>query len=287
MITTTLNANNEYTQSVTTSVPTYLLSSGDDMVRKIDIPSWNIIRVNFKYTLVGGLSNTAGLFFYGICSGAARSRNKTNQQHCIGWQNNVNLQPPDPFWHSLTSTDTDPPNSIYGWTTAFEPCTVVTGSIQSTGGFTGGFVPRYETVWSSSYKFSSQTNNQWSLGAIEIQKPGFSESSGHVLYGVEYQIWGGNAGYTANVPRGPFQQARQQNRMYIGNNPGIYEGAISEWGVTRIGNGGTRLGVDQPGINESVYGKLDSLNFYWTVNTPSAKIAIRDIAVMVTDYDVL
>jgi hypothetical protein len=279
MITSSLYAANEFTQSVISSVTCMLLSPGDDVSRQINLPfSYSSIRLHFKCSVVSGSDIMSGLFFYGFCS-RGHSRLNLGNECCIGgqtfWDGGLanNMPAPDSFgWQHATDVNTNPANSVIGWTVNEFSFAKVTGSLyKPQNGFSGFFIPKYETVWSSSYSFASASTYPWQMRAFEYRPNALNDQ-------IFDQAWDGYISNYPNVARGVYLDAVQTTTWIYSNyvcNDGLVEQGLARNNSTVV------LGSPFVNINTAVYGIIDSVNFYWTSSNPNAKIAIRDVNVVV------
>jgi hypothetical protein len=269
-----LNARNEFTNSIVSQIPCALLSSSESIMRPFTITNWTSAKLSFKFTIIGTSATVApqATLFYGFCSGPGTGRDTLNSAHCIGYENNRSIQTSFSFFTGNTSALTNPSNQIYSWTTDLQGRAIVTGSVQAGASFFGRLVPRYETAWTNSYQWFNLAGNSWQIAEVDIIKP-----TGNLTgsWTIDYAQLGDSDRVVINLPQSVhFQSLQPQIPTSI---------SLTSLWFTEQGWAGSDTLTETTtitGMNEAVYGPLNYINIYWLCTDPNAKLAIRDVYVM-------
>jgi hypothetical protein len=281
---TTLNTTNEYTISVISPVNALILNSGDEIVRPItELNSWSSVRIFWRWTLLNaptGSNIAAGQIFAGLCSNN-RSFSNAATQHCCGQiAGNFNspIGGPQTFT-GVTHPQTNPANKNIYFTYTLMSGIIVTGSVYRTAG-NAGAIPVYGVDWSS-HPSASMMGNMWEPMVLSIDKfPAATGWTATNIAGLGYdddtwitqfnmsQICFRRTTQTTNVPT---NISRQWQMYYMDNVP--FNSAI-------VPTAGLRNQTNLLTADESLFGVMGNLNFFWKCGTPGVQLAIRDIIVV-------
>lgn len=280
---TTLLAKNEFTQSVNSSVNCFLLGSGDQLTRQITSlasGSWQRIRIHWKQAIVGAADtgNVTGVqAFIGLCpknKPIGTTIGDTSSYaigHYIGaWTGN---SMDSTTLTADTDANTDPPNKNIGYAYTAQIAKNISGSVKGEGGFTC-FIPRQETVWSSSHAQGNNAGYAWGPMVMELCKYGLNQS----VMGVA-NVSGDNSQCCINVPY-YFYRRWCNHAGYI--NSGVAGGVVNYGGTyfttiaSATGINGTSVDILPP---HDLANNFDTLNVWFKTTTTGVKFAVRDITV--------
>lgn len=302
-IVTTLFAKNEYSASEVTTHSCFLLSNGQEIIRKLNMPEgWNHLRLYFKFALYSDPLPSANLsstrFTMGICSDGYSIG--TGHGHWVGLgMQNDSLTPAT--WNingdtsaggvsaSLSVGVTNPPRCAWQASPyVSRPYNLVNGAITLEGaGASGLYMPFYNTAWSSSYTSSTYPTYQlagfgWRTISLEFYK---SQPQSASVAGVINRVFSAYSNFGGGIYNSGINTPRAVVRNSSLNPIGLTVFDYSEWAtwykdVTNDNNVGTYIEGGNVGtINETTYGPLNCVNMQWLCGS-GVQLAIRDIEVV-------
>jgi len=287
IVSTTLQARNEFTTFVTSSVNCLLLDSQGELIRDFVVPdgTWDKIRISFRTMLIGSPSGSLfkGLLFAGVCSGKDHGWGNFGNEHCVGTvikgNAGTNVGPPgkQPFdMETKTNANTDPPNINVGFGQSILGQRIVTGSVWSTSGIVEHYMCRYETHYTSSWISASIAGQSWVPMQIDIYR-GNTYTIAASIYN-DFSVAG--MGHTLGLPQKLYREGLQSLQTNTSGIMGTWSSYASDVGYIAIPN---RNFLDTTTITnvfrEDLYGPMNSFNLYWS-SSLGVQLAVRDIYVV-------
>lgn len=306
-IVSTLFAKNEFSNSAVTTHSCFLLSNGQEMTRKLNIPNgWTSIRLTFKCALYSDPIPSADLastrFVVGMCS-ENRTMGNLSNAHILGYffgHDSLGIQP----WNvnggpaegqpsgTLSTPFTNPPNCAWmAGPYGSRPFSLITGSLQNQGGGASQiYYPFYNTQWSSSYTASNGfpiyalAGFAWRTVSLEFTKnsaTGSTTGFGNLRVLSNFSFFSNIGRYNSgiNIPRTMVRRASISDQT----SPFSDYFNWDEWyeDTTKTNEVGPFVegdGVGMP-INEVFFGPLNCVNFQW-FNGTGVQMAVRDVSIV-------